>query len=821
MAASYQNFDIRVLRKGAPRQYQLIIQYPGVQPESGQVIDCELPPSYADLLTAAPPERQRRWRKSTMDLLKEESLACYATDLEAVKEIGDRLFRTVLQGELAGEYGVVADNVAREGGMLRLRINLTNAPELSREPWEALYRKRNEVLLAIHAATPIVRLLDSPTAPDATPVAPPVRLLVVTAVPSHDLDVDQELANIRKRTERLVAGSRAVPFSTRVLEAATRATLSEAIREFQPHFLHYIGHGSFERGSGWIHLHDVDDLAEVDHIDAETLRDMLANQRPKLVVLNTCEGGIASEIDTFSGMAHALIQRNIPYVVAMQYPISDDAAIAFSDVLYADLAGGKPIDVAVTNARNAIRLLKEPSSQVELITPVLYTSGSIDRLVDPVADASPATDAAPVPKSARRRRKFWIIGAAVGGVAAIAILLGSFIWLGSEVRTEISPDAGVERPSLAPGENAMGSDELSELPMMPPGPPANAVDDEVYEMDSGAGGPELVPRPQRPRRARRSAPDMPRPAAEPAPAPLEQPSAPLPPRPPPPPPPIEATEDRPSVQNEYQTESDLVEAIIGRILGGLQGGSIFGSLDKLDAPLDTPDGASQVGLGDTLNVSGAITVSATQVADSGRMAELRELPVFRSVSADPDIFVSITGRGGGTYSERVALGGQLAAGLAPDVPPTKVQVDAVADDRSARGAATDPVEAELSLRLSGAEQIRFGFDSDVPAQEELPRLERIAMWLSRHPESKIILRAHSDARGPEDYNLGLAQRRADAVRDGLVKLGVAESRIDEMVIGEGMPEAGPGATAADDRRVELLLTLPVTDDAAREAQSPE
>jgi hypothetical protein len=383
VASSYQNFDIRVLPKGAPRQYQLIIQYPGVQPESGHVIDCELPPSYADLLVAASAGRQRRWRKAPTDLINEQDLACYAANLDAVKEIGDRLFQTLLQDELAGEYGVVADRVAREGGLLRLRVNLTKAPELSREPWEALYRKRNEVLLAIHAATPIVRMLDSPTPPDVSPVEPPVRILVITAVPGRDLDVDKELANIRRRTDRLVQGQRAVPFNVQVLDGATRATLYEAVREFRPHFLHYIGHGSFEDGSGWIHLHAKDDAAEIDRIDAETLRDMLANERPKLVVLNTCEGGMASDVDPFSGMAHALIQRNIPYVVAMQYPISDEAAIAFSDVLYADLANGKPIDVAVTNARNAIRLLANPEAQVELITPVLYTSGSIDKLIEP------------------------------------------------------------------------------------------------------------------------------------------------------------------------------------------------------------------------------------------------------------------------------------------------------------------------------------------------------------------------------------------------------------------------------------------------------
>jgi len=66
--------------------------------------------------------------------------------------------------------------------------------------------------------------------------------------------------------------------------------------------------------------------------------------------------------------------------VAMQAPISDDAAIRFSEDFYQALAGGDTVAKAVTRGRDGIHGLEEESLQPELITPVLYSNGRAERI---------------------------------------------------------------------------------------------------------------------------------------------------------------------------------------------------------------------------------------------------------------------------------------------------------------------------------------------------------------------------------------------------------------------------------------------------------
>jgi beta-lactam-binding protein with PASTA domain/outer membrane protein assembly factor BamD (BamD/ComL family) len=94
--------------------------------------------------------------------------------------------------------------------------------------------------------------------------------------------------------------------------------------------------------------------------------------------LNSCEGARGSEGDPFSGTAATLVRRGIPAVVAMQYQITDKAAIEFCSAFYESLADGLPVDAAVTEARVAVSM----DSMLEWGTPVLYMRSRDGRLFD-------------------------------------------------------------------------------------------------------------------------------------------------------------------------------------------------------------------------------------------------------------------------------------------------------------------------------------------------------------------------------------------------------------------------------------------------------
>jgi outer membrane protein OmpA-like peptidoglycan-associated protein len=89
-------------------------------------------------------------------------------------------------------------------------------------------------------------------------------------------------------------------------------------------------------------------------------------------------------------------------------------------------------------------------------------------------------------------------------------------------------------------------------------------------------------------------------------------------------------------------------------------------------------------------------------------------------------------------------------------------------------------------------------------------LNQLVSFLAKYPTRTVAIEGHTDSVGGEDYNLGLSQRRADAVRSHLVRQGVEAGRITTMGAGKAAPVAS-NATAAgrqQNRRVEVIISNP-------------
>ena len=100
----------------------------------------------------------------------------------------------------------------------------------------------------------------------------------------------------------------------------------------------------------------------------------------RMVVLNACRSARSSIEDAFSGLAAALVRRSMPAVVAMQYEISDSAALEFSRALYGAIADGEPVDFAVRFAREAVSWAQ--NGTLEWGTPVLFLRAPDGRIFD-------------------------------------------------------------------------------------------------------------------------------------------------------------------------------------------------------------------------------------------------------------------------------------------------------------------------------------------------------------------------------------------------------------------------------------------------------
>lgn len=88
------------------------------------------------------------------------------------------------------------------------------------------------------------------------------------------------------------------------------------------------------------------------------------------------------------------------------------------------------------------------------------------------------------------------------------------------------------------------------------------------------------------------------------------------------------------------------------------------------------------------------------------------------------------------------------------------------------------------------------------------QLDKLARFLSEHPERNVLIEGHTDSVGSASFNQGLSQRRADAVRAQLMSAGVAGSRLQATGMGLHNPVASNATVQgrAQNRRVELVIS---------------
>jgi peptidoglycan-associated lipoprotein len=109
-----------------------------------------------------------------------------------------------------------------------------------------------------------------------------------------------------------------------------------------------------------------------------------------------------------------------------------------------------------------------------------------------------------------------------------------------------------------------------------------------------------------------------------------------------------------------------------------------------------------------------------------------------------------------------------------------------------------------ALRL---DPIYFDFDKAIIHDEDQAILDGIGRHLIASPERAVLISGHCDERGTVEYNIALGDRRANAAREYLVRLGVAPERIRTISYGEAQP-ADPGhdeAAWARNRRDEFAV----------------
>ncbi|MDF2561552.1 MAG: hypothetical protein K0R99_2998 [Microbacterium sp.] len=317
-----------------------------------------------------------------------------------VRTVGQELFDAVFSPTpIAKLYAAsrALANAAEEGLRIVLRTQ-SSSPELAALPWETMYDSEAEVYVC--RREPLVRNVPVATTPTPLRVAGAVRILGIVSAPLGlaGLDVAKEKANL--------TSALSVPEKRGLVELhwapdATWSTLHDMLLGEEWHVIHFIGHGDFDfdREEGILAL--VGEDGRANRVESSRFVDLLRQARPmpRLVVLNSCSGATSSSENLFSGTAAVLVRGGVSAVAAMQFEITDDAAVQFCRGFYGAIAHGRGVDDAVGSGRVAI--LGSSSQTLEWITPVLYLRGQDAHLF--AVERAGGAGAAPPTRSTEER----------------------------------------------------------------------------------------------------------------------------------------------------------------------------------------------------------------------------------------------------------------------------------------------------------------------------------------------------------------------------------------------------------------------------------
>ena len=278
-------------------------------------------------------------------------------DQESLSQLGELLAEMLLPPDEIRNLFKQAITQAGQDGGVRLRL-LTSEPELSRLPWEysylPLYEGADDYrhFLVLNPQISLVR--HEPIAKQHPKVegvsADKLKLLVAMANPQGDLNLASEKQNLTQVLEGFQVDG--VTFDWQpILEHTTVQNLTKALME-KPELFYFAGHGQFEQ-EGYIQLEGAT-AGSAYMMPAIELARRLKQAGVRVAVFGTCESARRNGASEWAGVAPTLVAEGVPVVVAMQYAVLDEHAIAFSEAFYIALAAGLSVDEAVASGRLAM-----------------------------------------------------------------------------------------------------------------------------------------------------------------------------------------------------------------------------------------------------------------------------------------------------------------------------------------------------------------------------------------------------------------------------------------------------------------------------------
>ena len=115
--------------------------------------------------------------------------------------------------------------------------------------------------------------------------------------------------------------------------------------------------------------------------------------------------------------------------------------------------------------------------------------------------------------------------------------------------------------------------------------------------------------------------------------------------------------------------------------------------------------------------------------------------------------------------------------------------------------------SQEDLIVNVGDRVFFGYDSSDLDSDALELLQDQVAWLKQNSDVTVTIEGHCDERGTREYNLALGEKRAQAVKNYLIGLGINPDRVSTISYGKERPAvvgSNDGAWAQNRRSVTLV-----------------
>ncbi len=356
---------------------------------------------------------------------------------------GQRLYQAVFDGAVGDLWNEHRKAHRRKPLRLIVRIDPETARPLLNLPWEYLHDGKRFLSLDWH--TPISRLPWGVELEDLPALTEPLRLLVMTAAPKG-LPQNQVLHTAREEDLILAATAEARKAGLLQVEFTPNGSLQaleNALWEYDPHMLHFTGHGVFIQAQDRGLLLMEDKQGKKRDVPNAEFADLLEQcaQSLRFVFLSACQSAQAARTEGFADLGPRLLDASIPAVVAMQFSVRNRSAMELGSVFYRGIADGKTVDTAMTEAR--VRMQRKSPNTVDFAVPVLFLNDPQCLQVDP-----------------QSIRKTVDIPRDMSGLTEAQNFVGRNAEL-RQLQTNLDPERGTWRAAVVHGLGGMGKTVLA------------------------------------------------------------------------------------------------------------------------------------------------------------------------------------------------------------------------------------------------------------------------------------------------------------------------------------------------------------------------